>query len=113
MDTLEARIRMRDMARETLEIVDRLAAGTSPSRETRARLREMVSEARSLLGDAGYPAEGAWRGMQRASMGLDTLFDEPDPTYWEDVMSELSRSIETLDNLVSPIRREADLHIVS
>jgi hypothetical protein len=103
---------MRDMAAEALEIVDQLVAGQSPNREDRGRVREMVTEARSLLGDAGYPAEGTWRGLQRTSMGVETLFDRPDRTYWEDVRDELRRSVETLDNLVSPIRKDADLHIV-
>jgi hypothetical protein len=72
----------------------------------------MASEARTLLGDAGYPAEAAWRAIQRASIGVETAFEEPDRSYWEDLTDELRGAIETLDNLIGVGRRDADVHIV-
>lgn len=113
MDTFEARLRTRDLAEEALEIVERMVRGDRPRREDKQRLREMQAEARSYLPDAGYPAEAAWRGVQRASIGLETVGDEPDALYWQDVAQELKAGRDTLASLVSTgRRRESDFHIV-
>jgi hypothetical protein len=105
---------MRDLADEALTIVESLAKGEILSRDDKRRLRELVSEARSTLFDAGYPAEAVWRGLQRASIGVDTLLDQPDAAYWEHVAAELRAGLDTLDSLLSPgPRRETDFHIVS
>lgn len=112
MDTNEARMQMRDLAHDALAIVDRLAAGSEPAQGDRGSLREMALESRALLGDAGYPAEAAWRGIQRASIGADTQFEAPDPTYWDDVARDLRTAVETLENLVSGPRRDSDVHII-
>lgn len=112
MDTQEARIQMRDLADEALEIVESLEAGTAAGRQQRSRLREMVGEARGLLTDAGYPAEAAWRGLQRASLGVDTSFDAPDQSYWADVHLDLQGAIDTLNSLVMVKGRDSDLRIV-
>ena len=112
MDTYEARLTMRDLAHDALDIVERREAGTAASRDERASMRGMAVEARSLLSDAGYPAEASWRAIQRASIGLETAFDEPDRSYWTDLAGDLRMAIETLDNLVSVSKRDADIHIV-
>ena|SRR5947209_2123635 len=112
MDTYEARITMRDLAHDALDVVTRRESGVATNREDRAQIRQMASEARSLLGDAGYPGEAAWRAIQRASIGLETAFDEPDRTYWEDLATDLRDAIETLDSLVGVSKRDADIHIV-
>jgi hypothetical protein len=112
MDTNEARTRMRDIALDALRIVDAQTRGDAVSTRDRAAMRELVSEARSLLADAGYPGEGVWRGVQRASIGMETGFDREDPGYWRELASDLRSAAETLDSLVAPRGREADVHIV-
>lgn len=113
MDTLEARILMRDLADEGLKIVDRYVAGNLPSGADKRRLRELVIEARTALSDAGYPGEAVWRSLHRASMGADTLFDQSDDHYWPSVVDELRAGLDTLESLISPgFRRESDFHIV-
>jgi hypothetical protein len=103
---------MRDLADEALEIVGRVEGGKFAPREDRTRLRAMVGEARTLLSDAGFPGEAAWRGLQRASIGLETAFEEPDESYWADVHQELQGAIDTLNSLVTVVRRDTDLRIV-
>jgi hypothetical protein len=112
MDTYEARLKMRDLAQDALVIVERREASVVLNREDRTHLREMAMEARSVLSDAGYPGEASWRAIQRASIGLDTAFDEPDRSFWQDVLEELRSAISTLDNLVGVSKRDADVHIV-
>lgn len=73
----------------------------------------MASEARSLVGEAGYPGEAVWRGLQRASIGADTNFDSHDSSYWQDVVEELERGAATLASLDSSRGlRDVDFHIV-
>jgi hypothetical protein len=113
MDTQEARTQLRELAAQASEIVERIAAGSVPSGDDKLRLRRLVVEARVLLPDAGYPGEGAWRGLQRASIGAETLLDHADPTFWQQVAEELRASVDTLESLVRPgWRRESDFHIV-
>lgn len=76
-------------------------------------MREMGSEARALLADAGYPGEAVWRGIQQASMGIDTLYGEPDRFYWDHVADDLRAGLQVLDSLLSIGQaRDVDLHIV-
>jgi hypothetical protein len=103
---------MRDLADEALQIVERVERGKPAGREDRSRLRAMAIEARGLLGDAGFPGEAAWRGVQRASIGMETAFEAPDESYWADVHQDLQGAIDTLNSLVSFGRRDSDLHIV-
>lgn len=112
MDTFEARLLMRDLAISALEIIGNL--GDLPPRgENARRLRELASEARGVLSDAGYPAEAAWHGLQRASIGANTALDEYDLGYWTDVAEDLQRGIDTLQSLVSPHSRpDTDIHLV-
>jgi hypothetical protein len=113
MDTFEARMSMRDLAVAALAIVERLAEGKPAESDTRSRLRQMLTEGRALLADAGYPGESTWRGLQRASMGLDTLFDQSDPLSWEDVAEELRTGLQTLESLVGQGQRpDADIYVV-
>jgi hypothetical protein len=112
MDTNEARMRMRDIALEALRIVDALASSGAISIKERGTVREMVTEARGLLSDAGYPGEGVWRGLQRATIGLETGFDRDDPGFWRELAADLRAAIDTLDSLVAPRGREADVHII-
>jgi hypothetical protein len=103
---------MRDLAQAALTIVERREESVALNREDRSQMREMASEARSVLADAGYPGEASWRAIQRASIGLDTAFDEPDRSYWQDLGEELRSAISALDNLVGVSKREADVRIV-
>jgi hypothetical protein len=104
---------MRDLAVGALAIVERLAEGKPAELDTRTRLRQMLTEGRSLLADAGYPGESTWRGLQRASMGLDTYLDHSDPLFWEDVADELRMGLQTLESLVGPGQRpDADIYVV-
>lgn len=113
VDTFEARLLMRDLAQDGLKIVDRFIGGAAPRPEDKRRLRELVLEARRSLSDAGYPAEAAWQGLQRASIGADTLLDTEDAAFWGNVAEDLRAGVETLDALVGMgVRRESDFHIV-
>lgn len=112
MNTQDARAQMKDLADEALEIVERVERGKPAGRVERSRLRAMAVEARGLLGDAGFPGEAAWRGLQRASIGLETAFEEPDASYWADVHQDLQGAIDTLNSLVHVGPRDADLHII-
>jgi hypothetical protein len=111
--TFEARTIMRDLALAALRIVRSIESGVPPTPDHRIRIREMVAEARNVLTDAGYPGEGVWRELSRASMGIDTLRDEPDPFFWRDIAENLQRGLETLETLISTDnRRETDSPII-
>jgi hypothetical protein len=113
MNTQEARIGLRDLAREALAIVEEIERGHAPSPQARLDLHRLASEARALIYDAGYPGEATWRGLSRASMGADTLVDAPDPTFWNDAAEELRIGVETLEALLtSGIRHETDFPLV-
>lgn len=112
MDTYEARTRMRDIALEAQRIVEAHAQGEPLQTKDRGELRDLAAEARTLLADAGYPGEGVWRGLQRATIGMQTGLDREDRSYWRELAADLHASIETLDSLVAPRGREADVHIV-
>lgn len=113
MDTLEARTYMRDIGEEALEIIRRVAAGEAPSLEDRQRLRQLLLQARQTLPDAGYPGEGTWRALQRATIGIDTMTERPDANYWQDAVAELRIGVDTLSSLISPSwRRESDVQII-
>src|SRR5438105_5058429 len=100
MNTQEARIELRDLARAALGIVEGIEHGRRPSVEDGRDLRKMVAEARVLMADAGFPGETTWRGLSRASLGVDTLVEAPDTLYWHDVAEELRSGLETLESLV-------------
>jgi hypothetical protein len=113
MNTYEARLNMRDLARHAIEIVDRIGAGTHPTFDDQSTLRRLSSESRVLLAEAGYPGEAAWRGIHRASIGIDTQLSSSDPGFWRDVREDLQGSVDTLDSLVStPYSRDIDFRIV-
>lgn len=113
MDTTEARTQMRDLAREALDIVERVVQGQPIAGAEREGLRRLVLQSRTLLADAGYPGEAVWRGLQRAAIGAETHFDQSDPAYWADVATELQAGVATLESLVSPTwRSEPDVRII-
>jgi hypothetical protein len=114
MDTYEARIAMRELADGALKIVEHVASElTGPTAGEKSELRRLAVEARSLLPDAGYPGEAAWRVLQRSSMGADTAGLYPDDLFWADIVQELHAAMETLDALVSTsAMRESDFYIV-
>jgi hypothetical protein len=110
LNTFEARVIMRDLARTAVEMVRAIEGGRSPTPEDRLRIRDLVAQARGSLTDAGYPGEAVWRGLSRASIGMDTLGGEPDPLFWHDVAAELQAGLDTLDTLVSTdFRRESQI----
>lgn len=113
MNTYEARTYMRDLAREALQIIERPSSGTMPVFADRRRLHEMASEARGVLGDAGFPGEGVWRSIQRASIAVDTSGDDPDTDYWRLLEGELQAGLDTLNSLVAPdVGREIEFRVV-
>jgi hypothetical protein len=113
MNTFEARVVMRDLALTALSIVRTVEGGKGPTVEERQRVREMVSEARGLLPDAGYPGEAVWRGLSRASIGMDTVGVETDPLFWHDVAEDLQAGLDVLEKLVSSdFRRESNVPLV-
>jgi hypothetical protein len=53
-----------------------------------------------------------WQALRRAVVGFDLPLDPPDAGYWQDVLDDLGQAVETLDMLVSPFRRDIDVHII-
>jgi hypothetical protein len=111
MDTYQARRRMRDLAQETIEILDDVAARGASRADASVRLKDMEQEARTLLSDAGYPGEPVWRGLQRAQLELRS--GSPDAPSVSDAAAEMRESLEALDSLMSPAsERESDFRII-
>lgn len=104
---------MLDLAERGLRLLEEFAAGTLPVREANARYREIMEKARRTLPDAGYPAETAWRALQRAQVGFAAYLEPPDAAYWQDVEAELRTGVDALEALVSrPQRRDADFRLI-
>jgi hypothetical protein len=111
MDTYEARRRMRDLAQESLDLLREIEQGDSTRSDALTELRKMELEARSLLADAGYPGESAWRALQRVGPALRT--DDEDPSLVAEVVAELGEAIDTLDSLTAtPSERDSDFRII-
>ncbi len=105
---------MRDLAAQAITITTRLGSGGAATRDHADQLRTMAVEARSLLAEAGYPAEAVWRGLQRADIGIQTSLDGADTGYWLDVSDDLTAGMQLLENLVgSHATRDADFRIVT
>lgn len=113
MNTFEARSRMSEIGRRAIVIVERLSAGGAAGYEDRTTLRQLAVESRALLAEAGFPGEAVWRGLTRASLGVDTALSASDALFWDDVLGDLAAGTATLDDLVSPLLgRDSDIHIV-
>lgn len=113
MDTKEARLFMLDLADRGLRVVENFTSGSLPVREANARYLEIMEDARRTLRDAGYPAETAWRALQRAQIGFAAFLEPPDAAYWQDVESELRTGRDALESLVaSPQGRDADFRLI-
>lgn len=111
MDTYEARRQMRDLARDALDLLDEVADGDTSLSDALIELRKMELEARTLLADAGYPGEAAWRSLQRGVQALAA--DERDAGLIEEVRSSLQETIATLDSLTGATTgRDSDFRIV-
>ncbi|MGI8826942.1 MAG: hypothetical protein ACR2JC_15120 [Chloroflexota bacterium] len=113
MNTLDARLQMRQLARDG----ERLVKHTRDTGDTGAaggELRRLAAEARDLLTDAGFPGEATWRVLQRASIGVDTAGVDFDASFWQWISEDLESAAGSLDTLLGPsLHRDADLHIVS
>jgi hypothetical protein len=113
MNTYEARSRMSEIGHRAIDIINRLRKGDSASFEDRSRLRSFAVESRELLTEAGFPGEAVWRGLTRASMGVDTSLSSADPYFWQDVLDDLGGGTTTLDDLIAPhFNSGADFTIV-
>lgn len=113
MDTTEARTLMLDLAERGLQILRDYSSGRITVREANAPYREIIDEARRLLSDAGYPAETAWRALQRAHVGFGAFLEPPDAAYWQDVEAELETGRDALAALVlAPERRDVDFRLI-
>src|SRR4051812_8028860 len=113
MNTFEARQQMFELGLEAREMLRTLIAGGTIDSVQRRRAGAMAVESRTLLGEAGYPAESVWRAVQRTSLGLQTQLDSFDRGFWQDVLEELERGMSALEALGSGhTGRDADLHIV-
>lgn len=113
MDTTEARMRMLDLANRGLGLLEEFRSGDEASRSTIEQFRRIVDEARSLLSDAGYPAEGVWRGMQRVLSAMLSGVGRDDAEYWQDLANDFADARDSLDRLLStPVGRETDFRIV-
>lgn len=104
---------MRDLALRMVTMIEGWREEPETARYRAAGVRESAAEARALLGDAGYPGEAVWRGVQQVLMGLDSDPVDLDSNYWELVAEDLTAASDSLDALVSTgTRREADFRIV-
>jgi hypothetical protein len=113
MNTYEARSRMSEIGHRAIDIVGHLRSGETATYEERASLRAYAVESRGLLTEAGFPGEAVWRGLTRASMGIDTSLSSSDPLFWQDVLDDLDGGTTTLDDLISPhFNSGADFTIV-
>jgi len=111
MDTYEARRRMYDLARQALELLDECLRDERNLSKTATDLRNMELEARALLADAGYPAESAWRSMQRVLLALQA--PQLDSHLVHEARSELRDAVETLASLTSATsERDSDFRII-
>lgn len=114
MDTLGARLHMRELARRGLDVLHRYLSGEQSIGQATDAIRLISHDAREYLPDAGYPGELVWQALRRAQVGFDLPLDPPDAGYWREVVEELERAADTLDSLVSPgSNRDIDFHIVS
>jgi hypothetical protein len=43
---------------------------------------------------------------------METGFDRDDPGFWRELAQDLRDAVETLDSLIAPRGREADVHII-
>jgi hypothetical protein len=113
MNTQEARSDLRDMADEAQVILIKVIERGSVRAPERQSLRRLALEARELLPDAGYPGDGVWRTIQRASISAETLIDEFDHDFWQALEDDLRAARDTLHALISPdYARETDVHFV-
>lgn len=113
MNTLEARIHMRELARDGLERVRTIVATNEITIDDRDVLRRLSVSARTVLADAGYPGEASWRALQRAAIGLDTGGPSLDLAYWQSLESDLVEAMETLDVLLGAnVQRDSDIRVV-
>jgi hypothetical protein len=104
---------MSEIGHLAITIVERLSTGAVATYDDRTGLRSMAVESRELLAEAGFPGEAVWRGLTRASIGVDTSLSEADVLFWVDVLEDLTAGTSTLDDLVSPhFAREADFRII-
>ena len=102
---------MRDLAQDALDLLDDMANGASDRTQAATELRKMELEARALLADAGFPAEAAWRALQRAAQAL--ALPDPDPAVVEETSHSLTDAVATLDSITAgPAERDADFRII-
>jgi hypothetical protein len=96
MNTLEARARLLELSQHALEIVERLAAGSTVTAADRGRMREILRDAREVVYDAGYPGEFAWRAILRASVHTNAPPGETTQEFWQEIAQELRDGMEPL-----------------
>jgi hypothetical protein len=112
MDTFEARYRLRELAHRGLQLIKGFSGNHAPAPEDAAALRDMAAAARSLIPDAGFPGESAWRALDHAAAALVSLEPDPEGARWRAVADELQAAIEQLNSLLGSARRDADFRIV-
>jgi hypothetical protein len=95
-NTFDARQRLIDLSTQAIEIVEGLASGKPITGQDRARMREILREAREVVYDAGYPGEQAWRAILRASVHVTTPSEDVDHSTWIDALDELRDGLEPL-----------------
>lgn len=99
MDTYEARSQMKNLAQETLDLLEEVARGDTTRSDAIVEVRKMELEARGLLVDAGYPGEAAWRGLQRTGIALQDAHD--DLSTLTEAIAQLSDAVATLSSLTT------------
>lgn len=112
MDTIEARRAVAALARRSLELLSTWKSEDVGSVLVPEQLHAVIGQARSLLADAGYPAETVWQALRAIQLGLDAYDEPPQSEYWTDVEADLRSALDSLEALVSPGARDADFHFI-
>lgn len=108
MDTYQARRQMRDLAQQAFDLMEDQAI---PAGAALAELSEMEARARSLLSDAGYPGEPAWRAIQRSKRLVDLGLQDPEQRA--EFVDDLRQAVERLDSLLgASTMKDTDFRIV-
>lgn len=95
-NTFDARQRLIDLSTQAIEIIEGLASGNAITGQDRAKMREILREAREVVYDAGYPGEQAWRAILHASVHVTTPTEDVDHSRWTDALEELREGLEPL-----------------
>lgn len=99
MNTVESRLRLRELTLRAIEIVRRLAIdGTVTAAET-IEMREILRQAREVAYDAGYPGDAAWRALLRSNVYVTAPPADVTADFWTETLVELRAGVASLTGM--------------